>query len=209
MNAFRNDVRAGWDGGGGTPPQPQPEPPPTGTYVHDIPLPTLAYGDSGPQVTHLINDLKFWGWYPVQYLGDVNDGQFGSRTQSGVRNMQAELGVQQDGVYGPVTAGAYDAWRTEIDGLQPPPSGGAAYPGEGDYGCSHDTCRAWQDAMIAHGYIADNASNHDGVWGNGMHNACQNMQRSWGWSDADGVGGPHTWDHLSTRPNGPCPRCGK
>ena len=83
------------------------------------------------------------------------------------------------------------------------------FPGTGDYGCSSKVCRAWQDAMILNGYIADNPANHDGVWGDGMHNACYNMQRSFGWSDADGVGGKHTWSHLRSRKVAPCPKCGK
>ena len=82
------------------------------------------------------------------------------------------------------------------------------FPGVGDYGCSYETCREWQDAMILNGYIADNAANHDGVWGNGMHNATVKMQQSWGWSDADGIGGQHTWPHLRSRKVAPCPKCG-
>lgn len=93
---------------------------------------------------------------------------------------------------------------------EPPPSGWVCppFPGTGDYGCSHDTCRAWQDAMILNGIIKDNSANHDGVWGDGMHNACFKMQQSWGWSDADGVGGKHTWPHLRSRDVAPCPTCG-
>lgn len=86
----------------------------------------------------------------------------------------------------------------------PPP-----FPGTGDYGCSSSTCRAWQDEMIRHGYISDNPANHDGVWGDGMHNACRKMQQTWGWSDADGIGGEHTWPHLASRGAAPCPRCGR
>ena len=90
-----------------------------------------------------------------------------------------------------------------------PPSTVPPYPGLGDYGCSSSTCRAWQDAMIAKGYISDNPANHDGIWGDGMHNACHRMQESFGWSDADGIGGEHTWPHMWTRGVAPCPRCGR
>jgi hypothetical protein len=94
---------------------------------------------------------------------------------------------------------------------EPPPAGWVCppFPGVGDYGCSYDTCRAWQDAMILNGYIKDNTANHDGVWGDGMHNACKKMQQSWGWGDADGIGGQHTWPHLRSRKVAPCPKCGK
>ncbi len=112
-----------------------------------------------------------------------------------------------------------DAFRSDVEGgggappepTPEPPSGGWAappFPGTGDYGCSASTCLAWQQQMIDHGVITDNPANHDGVWGNGMHNACFNMQRSWGWSDADGIGGKHTWPHLASRGEAPCPTCG-
>ena len=67
----------------------------------------------------------------------------------------------------------------------------------------------WQEAMILNGIISDNPSNHDGVWGNGMHNACFGMQQGWGWNDADGVAGEHSWAHLRSRDVAPCPKCGK
>ena len=93
----------------------------------------------------------------------------------------------------------------------PPPSGWVCppFPGTGDYGCSSGTCVTWQEAMILNGIISDNPSNHDGVWGNGMHNACFGMQQGWGWNDADGVAGEHSWAHLRSRDVAPCPKCGK
>lgn len=93
---------------------------------------------------------------------------------------------------------------------EPPPAGWVCppFPGTGDYGCSSATASAWQDAMILNGIISDNSANHDGVWGTGMHNACYDMQRSWGWGDADGIGGSHTWPHLRSRDVAPCPTCG-
>jgi hypothetical protein len=83
------------------------------------------------------------------------------------------------------------------------------FPGVGDYGCTYETCRAWQDAMILNRYISDTTANHDGAWGHGMHNATYDMQLSWGWSDADGIAGEHTWPHLRSRQVAPCPVCGK
>lgn len=94
---------------------------------------------------------------------------------------------------------------------EPPPTEWLCppFPGVGDYGCSYNTCRAWQDAMILNHYISDNPANHDGVWGNGMHTAVLGMQVEWGWDDADGIGGQHTWPHLRSRDVAPCPTCGK
>jgi hypothetical protein len=94
---------------------------------------------------------------------------------------------------------------------EPPPAGWVCppFPGVGDYGCTYETCRAWQDAMILNRYISDNPANHDGAWGDGMHNATYDMQLTWGWSDADGIGGEHTWPHLRSRNVALCPVCGK
>jgi hypothetical protein len=94
----------------------------------------------------------------------------------------------------------------------PPPSSSSwtcpPYPGTGDYGCSSSTCLAWQEAMILNGYISDTPANRDGWWGDGMHNATARMQQSWGWTDADGIAGEHTWPHLRSRKVAPCPVCG-
>jgi hypothetical protein len=91
----------------------------------------------------------------------------------------------------------------------PPPTPVPGYPGEGDYGCTWDVCRTWQDMMIVGGWISDTRANQDGVWGNGMHGACLRMQQGFGWSDADGIGGPHSWEHACTRGRPPCALCGK
>lgn len=115
-----------------------------------------------------------------------------------------------DAYRGDVAGGSTPAPKPPQPTPEPPPSGWVCppFPGTGDYGCSYDTCRAWQDAMILNGIISDSSANHDGVWGTGMHDACAEMQRSWGWSDADGIGGKHTWPHLRSRDVAPCPTCG-
>jgi N-acetylmuramoyl-L-alanine amidase/LysM domain len=70
------------------------------------------------------------------------------------------------------------------------------FPGEAKL---HDRGRvvlAWQKALIAHGVISDNAANRDSHYGDGMFKAVLRLQRSWDWSDADGVAGKHTWSKL-------------
>jgi hypothetical protein len=59
---------------------------------------------------------------------------------------------------------------------------------------------AWQEALIAHGVIRDAAANRDQHYGKGMRNAVERLQRSWGWDDADGVAGKHTWSKLHGGP---------
>lgn len=67
----------------------------------------------------------------------------------------------------------------------------------------------WQEAMIYGGWISDNPSNRDSYYGDGMYGAVLKMQQGFGWSDADGVAGDHTWAHMTTRGAPPCPRCGR
>jgi hypothetical protein len=105
----------------------------------------------------------------------------------------------------PLTAGPAPSVAVRIapsgDGSQP-----VGFPGDGRPGASESVTRAWQDLYIRHGVISDNADNRDGFWGRGMTDATRRLQLGWGWEDADGRAGPHTFDHLTTRP---CRRCGK
>jgi hypothetical protein len=80
----------------------------------------------------------------------------------------------------------------------PPPAGDGIppFPGEAARGASGPVVVAWQAALIAHGVISDNPANRDGVYGKGMAGAVRRLQESWGWSNADGVAGPHTWRKL-------------
>jgi hypothetical protein len=82
-----------------------------------------------------------------------------------------------------------------IPGRAPTP-GTPPFPGEARL---HDHGRvvlAWQKALIAHDVISDIAANRDSDYGDGMFEAVLRLQRSWGWSDADGVAGKHTWSRL-------------
>ena len=70
------------------------------------------------------------------------------------------------------------------------------FPGETKLHDRGPVVLAWQLALIAHGVISDSAANHDSQYGDGMFGAVMRLQRSWGWSDADGVAGEHTWSKL-------------
>ena len=81
------------------------------------------------------------------------------------------------------------------------PGGAAApgvppFPGEAKLHDRGPVVLAWQTALIAHDVISDNAANQDSDYGDGMFEAVLRLQRSWGWSDADGVAGKHTWSKL-------------
>lgn len=104
---------------GSTPPPPPPPPPP-GLHA-GAPLPVLQIGSSGAEVTKLINVLKFWKWYPAEFMNDVNNGQYGQRTATGVRNMQTALRVLVSGNYDLLTAKAYSAMLVSFENPPPPP----------------------------------------------------------------------------------------
>jgi hypothetical protein len=70
------------------------------------------------------------------------------------------------------------------------------YPGEAELGDRGPIVLTWQVALIDHGVISDNADNRDSHYGDGMKKAVLRLQRSWDWSDADGVAGKHTWTKL-------------
>ena len=81
------------------------------------------------------------------------------------------------------------------------------FPGEAFPGAAHDVVLGWQIGMIACALLADTPENHDGVFGDGMTRKVNELQTGFGWTP-DGRAGAHTWDHMNTRQNRPCPRCG-
>jgi hypothetical protein len=90
-------------------------------------------------------------------------------------------------------------------GAAPPPAdeiapGVPAFPGEARRDDRGAVVLAWQKALIAHRVITDCAANRDSHYGDGMFKAVRRLQRSWGWSDADGVAGRHTWSKLHGGP---------
>ena len=82
------------------------------------------------------------------------------------------------------------------------------FPGEAFPGADAGIVRAWQGGLVACDVINDTPQNHDGVFGEGMTAAITKLQASFaGWTP-DGRAGAHTWAHMYTRSNPPCPRCG-
>jgi hypothetical protein len=118
-----------------------------------------------------------------------------------------------------LTGGTWDMdlFRAEVIGAPtppeptptPPPNTGTGYPGQAQTYDRGPVVLEWQEAMIWGGWIADTPANRDSFYGDGMYGAVGRMQAGFGWSDCDGVAGPHTWDHMVTRGAPPCPRCGK
>jgi hypothetical protein len=82
----------------------------------------------------------------------------------------------------------------------PPPPGVPPFPGEAQLHDRGPVVLAWQLALIARGVIRDNDENRDQHYGTGMRDAVLALQRSFGWTDADGKAGKHTWSRLHGGP---------
>ena len=95
-----------------------------------------------------------------------------------------------------------DVLTVPASGAPPADDAGAfpPCPGEARDGDRGPAVLAWQVALIAAGVISDRPANRDGRYGSGMAGAVRRLQLSWGWSDADGVAGPHTWSRLHGGP---------
>lgn len=92
------DLRGGYLGiyKGGPAPMPQPTPTPGGGG------PLLQYGSFGPAVLELQRDMnRTFASYPSMPL--VEDGDFGPRTLLAVQEFQRRVGLDADGVVGPLT----------------------------------------------------------------------------------------------------------
>lgn len=79
-----------------------PQPPET---LPDVPNPTIRLGSTGTEVKELQQQMAFWRWYTATI-----DGSCGAKTVEGIKKLQTAIKVTPDGVYGPVTAQAYQKW---------------------------------------------------------------------------------------------------
>jgi N-acetylmuramoyl-L-alanine amidase/LysM domain len=82
------------------------------------------------------------------------------------------------------------------DGAAPAPGEVPPFPGQAKLDDRGPVVLAWQEALITHGVISDRPANRDSHYGKGMFKAVMRLQKSWEWSDADGVAGKHTWRKL-------------
>ena len=80
--------------------------------------PTLQIGDTGPVVTALQKKLAAIELVGVR--GIKADGDFGVQTQTSVRNFQSHQRLEIDGIVGPTTWAAIDAWKNAPTPPPPP-----------------------------------------------------------------------------------------
>jgi hypothetical protein len=115
-------------------------------------------------------------------------------TQSPTANAQrSEAGVTTSA---PTSAPAVTGAPPQRATMPSRVSGWAPYPGEARPGDRGDHVRAWQHILIQAGAISDIPENHDGYYGPGMYQVVLRIQQSWGWSDADGIAGPRTYQMI-------------
>lgn len=88
---------------------------PTNTY--DTGTGTLGVGDSGTYVSNLQRQLNDTGFD----AGTV-DGDFGPTTEGAVKRAQQKLGLTTDGLYGPNTRTALNAYTEELLAPEPEPT---------------------------------------------------------------------------------------
>jgi peptidoglycan hydrolase-like protein with peptidoglycan-binding domain len=100
---------------------PAPQPPTDLGLLSDTPEPTLRLGSIGDEVVLLQSHLSRWPGTGGKYLYSATiDGSFGPVTQAGLMALQELLRVEADGVYGPVTARAFDNARRGLAGIPTP-----------------------------------------------------------------------------------------
>ena len=114
------------------------------------------------------------------------DGDFGSETETAVRELQRDAKIGVDGIIG------NDTWNVlNNDFVKPTES----YPG---YlikkGQQSQDVRKVQSRLIELGYSCGNCG-ADSIFGNGTYNAVITFQKANGLS-ADGIVGPKTWEKL-------------
>lgn len=178
--------------------QGRPIPPPSGVGTPTQPQNDgmLRRGMSGG-IVKMLQELILGMGYSVGPGGP--DGDFGPATEAAVRKLQADHGLEVDGIVGPATnhviSEAY-AWAR-----QPlPPAGPApAWPGRylllSDPMMNGGDVRQWQDQMVHRGW----RMSADGWYGLESLSVCKSYQAEKG-LPVDGVVGPQTWTAAWTAP---------
>ena len=172
MDVFRSAVNKARGGGPG-PVKPTPaKPTPTKTNGKQY---VIKPGDSWWKITALTMGDPSRNW---RKLADANGGPD--------RELHPGQVLRIPGAGGPPAP--------------PAPGGIPPFPGKAKLDDRGPVVLAWQKALIAHGVISDRPANCDSHFGQGMFKAVMWLQKSWEWSDADGVAGKHTWSMLHGGP---------
>jgi len=110
---------------------------PTGTTTSGAP-PTIQEGSTGPYVVQLQTDLDQLGYSLAK------DGDFGPLTRAAVISFQAQQGIAQDGIVGPITwQHLANAIATQQGGANPGPTSIPPPPSEPPGNVDPDTINGW------------------------------------------------------------------
>ena len=137
--------------------------------------PTLKKGSKKPEVKDLQEALKALGFSP----GKI-DGVFGAATEKAVKAFQSSVGIDADGVVGPIT------WLNIDEADQSEPvlkKGSKGLP-----------VRRLQSRMTAYGYDTGGV---DGRFGAKTEKAVKELQEQAA-LEVDGIVGPATWEVVNT-----------
>ena len=137
--------------------------------------PTLKKGSKKPEVKDLQEALKALGFSP----GKI-DGVFGAATEKAVKAFQASVGIDADGIVGPIT------WLNIDEADQSEPvlrKGSKGLP-----------VRRLQSRMTAYKYDTGGV---DGRFGAKTEKAVKELQEQAA-LEIDGIVGPATWEVVNT-----------
>ena len=137
--------------------------------------PTLKKGSKKPEVKDLQEALKALGFSP----GKI-DGVFGAATEKAVKAFQASVGIDADGIVGPIT------WLNIDEADQSEPilkKGSKGLP-----------VRRLQSRMTAYNYDTGGV---DGRFGAKTEKAVKELQEQAA-LEVDGIVGPATWEVVNT-----------
>lgn len=134
---------------------------------------------------------------------DGADNEWGPNTEAGVKMFQKSVGIDDDGVWGPITDGK--AFGAPADGLTPPPFplpqgwyfGPRSGPTESvsGYYSHREDLRRWQQRMKDRGWEID----PDGLYGDQTAGTARDFQAEKG-LEVDALIGINTWDAAWTAP---------
>ena len=137
---------------------------------------SIVYGASDPAVVALQQSLQAAG-----YSVGAIDGVYGPQTEAAVMSLQADYGLQVDGIVGPATTAALEGYSTS----------GTASAGTGTTGTSVSGVYSVQDVQEQLLNLGYSVGSVDGIEGARTTSAVQAFQAANG-LQADGIIGPAT-----------------
>jgi peptidoglycan hydrolase-like protein with peptidoglycan-binding domain len=151
----------------------------------------LRLGSRGAEVRSLQNTLNFWG-----YDAGAADGVFGRKTEEAVKAHQRSLKIPADGVWGPASQKAHEAFVRAMQAYV------ASLPKQ-----RPAVKKGWTGDYVVLLQTLLRLPRRDGIFDVQVENAVKTFQVSRGLTP-NGVVGEATWDMLAKNPPKPVVRLG-